>query len=148
MGIRTAIPILAVTSMLLAAWPAARAAAATPTIDNERVTVWDVPLAPGASGPKSPQDADAVVLFLEGGQIRSVDASGKSSTKTRAFGDAVYVPKGSGVIDTLIAGGPAHEIVIALKDHATGALPNTTGFPTAFPRPGLVKVIEDPRFTA
>ncbi len=56
-----------------AAASVAAAAMAGPVIDNERVTVWDVKLAPGASGPATPHDEDVVIMFLEGGQIRTVD---------------------------------------------------------------------------
>ena len=32
---------------------------------------------------------------------------------------------------------PAHEIVVELKDAPSKTVPNTTGLPPAFPRPGL-----------
>jgi uncharacterized RmlC-like cupin family protein len=120
---------------------------AAPVIDNERVSVWDVPLAKGASAPATPHELDAVILFLEGGQIRTVAASGKAHIARRSFGDAVYVPKGTESVDTLIAGGPAHEVVIALKDHAVSPYANTSGYPSAFPRPGAVKGLDEARFT-
>jgi hypothetical protein len=121
---------------------------AAPLIDNERVTVWDVLLPEGVSGPMTPESEDAVILFLEGGQIRTVDRTGKARTVTRNFGDAVFVPKGTGAIDTLVSGSPAHEVVIALKDHPVPAIANTSGYPTAFPRAGSVKILDDPRFAA
>ena len=41
---------------------------------------------------------------------------------------------------------PAKAIVITLKDHVVAPVANTTGLPTAFPRPGKsVKVYEDAR---
>ncbi len=126
--------------------PAAQANAA-PVIDNERVTVWDIPLAVAASSPATPHDKDAVILFLEGGQIRTVDRNGNAHIATRNFGDAAYVPKGTDAIDTLISGGPAHEVVIALKDHAVPPFANTSGYPVAFPRPGAVKGLDEARFT-
>ena len=129
-------------------WILAAPAYAAPAIDNERVVVWDVPLAVGASGPMTPHDNDAVILFLEGGQIRTADRTGKTSIALRKFGDAVYVPRGSDAVDTLVSGGPAHEVVISLKDHAVPPIANTSGYPTAFPRPGAVKVLDDARFTS
>jgi hypothetical protein len=62
---------------------------AAPLIDNERVTVWDVLLAEGASSPMTPENDDTVILFLEGGRIRTVDRTGKASIVMRNFGDAV-----------------------------------------------------------
>jgi uncharacterized protein YjlB len=131
---------------LLGALLAAQVCAA-PLIDNERVTVWDVPLTEGASGQATPKTEAAVILFLEGGQIRTVDGTGKARIAMRSFGDALLVPKGTESIDTLVSGQPAHEVVIALKDHPVPALANTSGYPTAFPRAGAVKVLDDPRFT-
>ncbi len=116
-----------------------------PVIDNERVTVWDVKLPKGATSPATPRDLDTVIMFIEGGQIRSARADGKSRTETRSFGDAVFVPKGSEMRDTLLSDGTAHEVVIALKDfHATPYV-NTSGYPAAFPRPNSVKVFENDR---
>jgi uncharacterized protein YjlB len=56
--------------------------------------------------------------------------------------------QGTEAIDTLVSGSPAHEVVIALKDHPVSAIANTSGYPTAFPRAGSVKILDDPRFTA
>ena len=89
-------------------------------------------------------------MFLEGGKIRTVDGKGKSHTATRKFGDAVFIPKGTDAVDTLVSGGQgqggsAHEIVIALKDHAEPPIPNPTKYPLAFPRPGSVKVLDNKR---
>jgi hypothetical protein len=129
-------------TMLAAAAPAMAAS----VIDNERVTVWDVPLAKGEAAPATPHDLDTVIMFLDGGRIRTVTADGKTRTVTRKFGDAVFVPKGADAVDTLVSGGPAHEVVIALKPHAVpSAIANTSGLPLAFPRPGVVKALENDR---
>ena len=129
----------------LAILAAAPALAAAPTIDNDRVTVWDVKLAPGESAPATVHDLDTVIMFLEGGTIRTV-AGGKTTTATRKFGDAVFVPAGTDAVDTLVSGGPAHEVVVALKPHAVpSAIPNTTGLPNAFPRDGVVSVLNNDR---
>jgi len=114
-------------------------AAAAPVIDNDRVTVWDVTLAQGETGPAVPQDA--VVLFLEGGTVRTTLANGASRTSFRRFGDAVLADKGTS--DTLSSGGPAHEIIVVLKDHAEPPIANTSGLPLAFPRDGSHKVLEN-----
>jgi len=135
-------------SALILGMSLAAAAWGAPLIDNERVTVWDVPLAAGVSGPTTPQSEDVVILFLEGGRIRTVDRTGNASIVTRNFGDSVFVPKGTGAIDTLVSGGPAHEVMILLKDYPMAAIANTSGFPTAFPRAGAVKMLDDSRFTA
>jgi hypothetical protein len=116
-----------------------------PVIDNERVTVWDVILTAGTPGPATPHDLDSVVMFLEGGSIRTVDADGSSRVAKREFGDAVFVAKGRDAKDTVLSASSAHEVVIALKDYALPAVVNTSGYPPAFPRPGSVKVLENNR---
>jgi hypothetical protein len=116
-----------------------------PVIDNERVTVWDVILTAGTPGPPTPHELDTVIMFLEGGSIRTVAADGSSQVTKREFGDAVFVPKGRDAKDTVLSVRPAHEIVIALKDYARPALVNTSPYPPAFPRPGSVKVLENNR---
>jgi hypothetical protein len=120
---------------------------AAPLIDNERVTVWDVPLAAGVCGPATSKNEDTVILFLEGGQIRTVDSTGKTSMAVRNFGDAVFVPRGTESVDTLVSGQPAHEVVISLKDQPIPAITNTSGYPTAFPRTGAAKGLDSARFT-
>jgi redox-sensitive bicupin YhaK (pirin superfamily) len=119
--------------------------AASPVIDNERVTVWDITLAKGESAPPTPADMDTVVMVLEGGTFKSIGADGKTKTVTRKFGDAVFVPKGRSITDTLTSAGAAHEIIVALKDHKEPPVANPTKYPLAFPRPGSVKVLENDR---
>lgn len=54
-------------------------------------------------------------------------------------GTAEYLPKGA---TSKIAG---RSILIELKDHASTAMANTTGYPLAFPRPGSKKILENAR---
>jgi redox-sensitive bicupin YhaK (pirin superfamily) len=136
---------LAVMGLSLPALVAPVSAAPAPLIDNERVTVWDITLAKGDASPVTPPDEDSVIMFLEGGTIRTLLANGKSHVATRKFGDAVFLAKGSGASDTLVSGGPAHEIIVALKNQTEPVVPNNSGLPAAFPRPGSVKVLENPR---
>lgn len=93
-----------------------------------------------------------MILYLEGGTIRSDGIAGGStaggSTAARAFGDAVFVTKGSNLRDTLVKGGPAHEVVVWLKNAKSKTIPNPTKYPTAWPRPGAVKTLENNRVIA
>jgi hypothetical protein len=118
-----------------------------PVIDNERVIVWDIILEKGAAGPTTPHDMDTVIMFLEGGRIRTVAPGGNASTATRQFGDAVFVPRGTDATQTLLSDASAHEIVVALKNYHGPATVNTTGLPAAFPRPGSVRALDGDRFT-
>lgn len=117
-------------------------ARAAPVIDNERVTVWDVRLAPGENAPPTPREFDTITVFLEGGTIRTQQADGTVTTATRNFGDAVFTPKGSGTVDM---SDHAHEVVIALKGGVAGHNPGPDGIPNAFPRAGSEKIFENDR---
>jgi quercetin dioxygenase-like cupin family protein len=132
--IRLALALALVTAPALAA----------PVIDNDSVMIADVPLAVSQSAPPTPAQFDTVTIFLEGGVIATA-AKGKTTTATRKWGDAVFTPRGTGAVDTLVSGGPAHEVVIALKDHPASHLPAIPGTPSAFPRPNAVKAFENDR---
>jgi hypothetical protein len=54
-------------------------------------------------------------------------------------GSAAFLPKGT---PPKIAG---RSIVIDLKDHPLPPIENTSGYPLAFPRPGVKKVLENER---
>ena len=107
-----------------------------PVIDNERVTVRDIQLEQGKPGPAIQHAGDYVVLYVKGGAIRA--ANGK--TATQADGSAIAGHGGS-TSDTA-TGGAAHEVVVELKDAPSNTVPNTTGLPPAFPRPGSKLVLE------
>jgi hypothetical protein len=138
------IAMLLALSLALAVAPSAQAVPvlASKVIDNDRVTVWDITLKQGQQGPITPPDQDAVILYLEGGTIKSDGVAGGSAA-ARAFGDAVFVPKGSAIRETLIKGGPAHEVVVWLKASPSKTIPNSSQYPLAWPRPGAVKTFEN-----
>ena len=116
-------------------------------IDNERVTVWDLDLNKGESGIASPRDFDSVILFLEGGDVRSSRNSGAPSMARHEFGDAVFVPKGSNQVD-MAATGPVHEVMIALKGGPVPPNEGPPGLPNSFPREGATKMFENDRSIA
>jgi hypothetical protein len=120
---------------------------ASKAIDNDQVTAWDITLKPGQTGPMTPADQDAVILYLEGGTTKTQTKSG-GGTATHQFGDAVFVPKGSGLRETALRGGPIHEIMVWLKDAKPKTIANPTKYPTAWPRPGAVKMFENDRVIA
>src|SRR5215467_7143351 len=112
---RIALALALATMTLTASASAETPVLANQVIDNDEVTVWDITLKPGQQGPATPKDMDAVVMYLEGGTVKS-DGSAHSETNDRKFGDAVFIPKGSNVRDTLVKGGPAHQVVVWLKN--------------------------------
>ena len=122
---------------VLAAWSSpALAQTPAPVIDNERVTVRDITLEQGKPGPVIAHAGDYVVLYVKGGRIRAADGK----TATHASGSAISGHGGT-TSDTA-TNGAAHEVVVELKDAPSRTVPNTTGLPPAFPRPGSKKVLE------
>ena len=128
--------VAALTAVAAAGAAPALADTPAPVIDNERVTVRDIHLHPGEAAPAISHAGDYVILYVDGGRIRS--AGGK--TARHAAGSAAS-GRGGITSDTAI-GAPAHEIVVDLKDTPSRTVANTTGLPPGFPRPGSKKVLE------
>ena len=119
--------------------PALGQEAPAPTIDNSRVTVRDILLEPGKPGPSISHAGDYVVLYFQGGRIRSADGK----TATRPSGGAITGH--GGVTSDTALGQPVREIVVELKDSPSNTVPNTTGLPPAFPREGSKLILETSR---
>jgi hypothetical protein len=101
-----------------------------PVVDNERVTVWDVTWTKGQTNPARGRQNDVVAMWIAGAKART----------------AAFSPKGDprqelGVAD----GSPARSLIIELKDHIVPPLENKTGYPLAFPRPHVKKLLENDR---
>ena len=93
---------------------AASSFGAQPTLDNERVTVWDV------TDPLPPAQHDFVAVPL-------------SHTGTAFFGHAGDTPGKAG----------SRFVIIELKDHPVPPIGNPTPYPLAFPRPHVKKLLEN-----
>lgn len=103
-----------VAFLVLASSIAAFGWGAEPVIDNDRVTVWDT------TQPLPPAQHDFVAVSL-------------SRKGTAYFGHSGSAPGKAG----------ERTVVIELKDHALPPLANTTGYPPAFPRPHVRKLLEN-----
>jgi hypothetical protein len=97
-----------------------------PAIDNERVTVWGGTWARGTINPAAP-DRDAVVMRLTGPHARTASFFAKGSAR-KEHGDI-----------------GARSLIIELKDHPVPPLENKSGYPLAFPRPHVKKLLENDR---
>jgi hypothetical protein len=92
------------------------ALAADVVIDNERVTVLDT-----TSGiPSSPHDFVAISLAKPGNAVfgHAGDTAGQAGSRT---------------------------VMIELKDHKVAPIPNNSGYPNAYPRPHIEKILENDR---
>ena len=112
------------TVLTLALCFAASAENVQPIVDNERVAVWDVTWAKGQPNPLPRMEHDFVAVSL---------------TKR---GTAVFKRKGEAAGEE-----GARTVVVELKDHPVAPLENKTGYPNAFPRPHVKKLIDTDRFT-
>jgi len=101
-----------------------------PVIDNDRVTVWDVTWTKGQTNPARGHDLDAVVMWVGGSEARTASFSPKSDRREE---------QGVG------GANPPRSLIIELKDHVVPPLENKTGYPLAFPRPHVKKVLENDR---
>ncbi|HLI83867.1 MAG TPA: hypothetical protein VKV17_08110 [Bryobacteraceae bacterium] len=114
-------------ALCLAGCLAGTSQAAQPIIDNERVTVWDLAWRQGAATALPAHTHDFVTVYLAAG------ANGPHKK-----GDVVYAHAG---VSKLEPG--ERTVVIELKDHPVAPIPNTSGYPPAFPRPHVKKVLEN-----
>ncbi|HTC88296.1 MAG TPA: hypothetical protein VK686_08370 [Bryobacteraceae bacterium] len=111
--------------------------ATDPVIDNDRVTVWDVTWTKGQTNPARGHAVDAVVMHIAGS---------KAGDKA---GSAYFSPKGDrrdehGEATSAPTGAP-RSLIIELKDHPVPPIENKTGYPLAFPRPHVKKLLENNR---
>jgi quercetin dioxygenase-like cupin family protein len=115
-------------------------------IDNERVTVWDATWMKGK--PTSHQNKyDQVTVELADSSIRITTPDGKAKSSSLKFGQATFVPKGSAQIEEGTSEAGRHAIVIDLKDTVVPPMENKSGYPDAFPREGIKKLVDNARVT-
>jgi hypothetical protein len=115
-----------------------------PIVDNARVTVWDLTLTAGQSGPAAPIERASVRTYVNGGAFTVTPRGGTARAVTHAAGDVRFVPAGTAEREVVQAGAaPARVIVTELKFAAVPPLKNASPFPNAFPRDGAKKVVDN-----
>jgi hypothetical protein len=87
---------------------------ATMAIDNARVVEWDYTWKVGQPVATHVHDKDSVQVFFEGGTIRFTGTDGTVTTRTFAFGDAHFIPRGTVDTEEAIEGSP-RAVTIELK---------------------------------
>ncbi|MBV9771944.1 MAG: hypothetical protein JOZ32_20395 [Bryobacterales bacterium] len=116
---------------------------AMPVIDNDRVTVWDVTWTKGQTNPARGHDSDGVVMWVTGGKLQT-----SAGIVKRQRGEASFSAKGDGRDEEGVAqGDPPRSLIIELKDHPVPPIQNTSGYPNAFPRPHVKKLLDNNRMT-
>lgn len=115
-------------------------------VDNERVAVWDVTWVKGKPSPMHRHTYDLVGVFLVGSPIRITRPDGTTTDNTMNAGDVIFQPKGvTHIEEGIVEANPRRAILIDLKDRTVPQIANPSGFPTAFPREGAKKVIDNDR---
>ena len=114
-------------------------------IDNDVFTVWDVTWTKGQSSPVQIHSQASVSIYLSNGTMKFISPDGKSRTVTVKIGQAAFESKGSNYGEQNISENAVRAIVINLKDHRDPPLQNTSGYPNAFPRPGVKNILENDR---
>lgn len=83
-------------------------------IDNARVIEWDYTWHVGKPVTMHMHDRDSVQVFFEGGTIRFRHGDGSEETKTFAFKDVRFIPRGTVDAEEAVSGSP-RAVTIELK---------------------------------
>jgi quercetin dioxygenase-like cupin family protein len=87
---------------------------ATDTIDNARVRIWDYTWLPNKPVSMHVHDKDSVEVFVAAGTLVTKLADGHELSKTVAYGDTRFVPRGQVDSEEAVSGSP-RAFVIELK---------------------------------
>ena len=113
-------------------------------IDNERVTVWDATWPKGKATPAYKNPDDMVTVELNDAAYR---ITGKDSVVSVKLGQVNYIKNGTSQSETGTSDVPRHAIVIDLKNVKVPPMENKSGYPDAFPREAIKKVLDNERLT-
>jgi hypothetical protein len=83
-------------------------------LENERVIVWDVTWTQDVATPMHFHDKDALVVYLEDGQMRSTTPDGKATVTPQTAGMVKFNARDRIHTETLISG-KQHAIITELK---------------------------------
>lgn len=112
-------------------------------LDNARVTAWDVTWYKGRPSPMHRHCCDMVGVYLVGSPIRVTNPDGTHRDSTVEPGFILFQRAGVTHKEEGMAEVPRHAVLIDLKGEPVGALPNTSGRPAAFPRPGARLAVDN-----
>jgi hypothetical protein len=83
-------------------------------MDNARVIAWDFTWKPGQRT-RHANTLDSVIVFLDGGTIRSISDQGVSTETTRSAGEVAYFPRTAGSHTEEAVRGSPHAVIVELK---------------------------------
>ena len=97
------------------------AIASSVLLDNERVRIWELALAPGEASALHRHELDYVIVLLEGDRIAAVPAPGSTRGAREAEvtpGRAIYLTRGDAEWAVNTGRLPYRELLIELKPRA------------------------------
>ena len=119
---------------------------ATSIVDNARVSMWDVTWFKGKPSPMHRHRYDLVGVYLVGSAIKVTGLDGNASESRVDPGFVLFQPKGvTHIEEGMDEKNPRHAILVDLKETTVAPIANTSGHPTAFPREGAKRVLENDR---
>jgi hypothetical protein len=115
-------------------------------IDTDMFTVWHVTWPERERTPVVPHPADSVTIYLSDGTMKLVAPDNTARSISFKTGQAFFEPKGRMYGEENTSEKNAvRAIIINLKEHRDPPLQNTSGYPNAFPRPGVKNILENDR---
>lgn len=84
-------------------------------LENALVTVWDYAWKPAQKTPRHSNYLDSVIVFLEGGTVRSISDQGGSEDSARSPDEVVYSPRRADAHTEEAVRGAPRAIIIELK---------------------------------
>ena len=88
---------------------------ATKLLENARVIAWDFTWSPGRKTPRHADYLDSVIVFLDGGTIRSTPDRGKFKDTTRSVSEVVYIPHNAEPPTEEAVRGSPRAVIVELK---------------------------------
>jgi quercetin dioxygenase-like cupin family protein len=84
-------------------------------LENDRVIAWDFTWRPGRKTPRHADYLDSLMVFLDGGTIRSIADRGRSKDTTRSASEVVYSPHNAEPHSEEAARGSPRAVIVELK---------------------------------
>ena len=85
-------------------------------LDNRRVSVTELTMAPGARREPYTRPSDQIIVFIDKADYQAVDAEGKQQARHRAAGEIIWHDKGEAAPLLINVGKrPYRNLVVALK---------------------------------
>lgn len=114
-------------------------------LENERIIMWDVTWVTQSTGMHR-HKYDLVAVDLNNSKVKITTPDGKTTEGSQVPGQVIFQLKDVTHAEEGVSG-PRHAIIFDLKEVKIPPIKNTSTFPTAFPREGAKKLVDNERVT-